>query len=316
MLCLLSVVTAYRPRSDNYVYNRTNTETAGGFRSNKGWTNDENGPTQSEKKICDKWYWDSTNLVQCKANNTRLQDELKECKDPPSTHSVNFTDLKAGSFVPWVKKDLTLSVVGIYTVCLVVLCAWMRFQLSCLWTAFAIPIMNSRCSWKQKKALECFMSIFTSQQREERLELERYFSDWFKTESERYKNLFTSGTPQDKLRKDWSISREILRYQNLFDWCGRLFLSEFLWIILVYIFIDLDSIWNDIVVVCLIVLHMWLIVWGYLCIIRCDRQFVAKMPERFRPAGDGHCPMFDLFLSTPLLCCALFYLREAPQTTT
>ena len=305
MLCLLSEVRAYRPKSDAY---------------NVHWIcegcEQKNGPEQPEQEQCDRWYNDSNKLGQCLKTNALLQDELDECRDPQSTHSVNFTDLKAGSFVPWVKKDLTLSVVGIYTVCLFVLCAWMGFQLGRLWTAFAIPIMNSRCSWKQKKALECFMSIFTSQQREERLELGRYFSVWFREESERYKNLFTSDTPQDKLRKDWSISREILRYQNLFDWCGRLFLSEFLWIILVYIFIDLDSIWNDIVVVCLIVLHMWLIVWGYLCIIRCDRQFVAKMPERFRPAGDGHCPMFDLFLSTPLLCCALFYLREAPQTTT
>ena len=310
MLCLLSEVRAYRLQSDDYV---VHIETASRIQYHKVGTNDNNGQTQSEKNIYEKWYQDSNTLVQCKANNTLLRDELYECRNPQSTHSVNFTDLKAGSFVPWVKKDLTLSVVGIYTVCLVVLCAWMGFQLSCLWTAFAIPIMNFRCSWKQKKALECFMSIFTSQQREERLELGRYFSVWFREESERYKKLFTSDTPQDKLRKDWSISREILRYQNLFDWCGRLFLSEFLWIILVYIFIDLDSIWNDIVVVCLIVLHMWLIVWGYLCIIRCDRQFVAMMPKGFCPAGDDHCPMSDLFLPFLLLCLTSINLKEAIQ---
>ena len=313
MLCLLSVVTAFRSQSDTYVvHNKSQKETAGGFQSNEGVTNDKNGTTE----LCYQWFQDSIEKEQCVVKNKHLQDELNECKDRPSTHSVNFTDLKAGSFVPWVKKDLTLSVVGIYTVCLVLLCAWMGFQLSCLWTAFAIPIMNSRCTWKRKKAWECFMSIFTSQQREERLELGMYFGVWSKTESERCKALFTSDTPQDSLRKDWTISRAILYHQNRFDWCGRLSLSEFLWIILVYIFIDLDSIWNDIAVVCLFVLHMWLFVWGYLCIIRCDRQFVAMMPEGFRPAGDGHCPMFDLFLSTPLLCCVLFYLREAPQTTT
>ena len=90
-----------------------------------------------------------------------------------------------------------------------------------------------------------------------------------------------------------------LFYQILFDLCGRVCLSNCLWSIHVYFFIDLDSIWNDIVVLILCCLLVYLLVQCLLCLFLRDRQFVAKMPEKFRPSGENY---LSIILAILLFC--------------
>merc|ERR1712091_566327 len=256
-------------------------------------------------EACGSWYIRSMELPGCQTNFSECAKRLQNCENP----GTNVTDRRAGSFLnpvlnasglPAVNKELTIRCFVLYALLFSFAGACVGFQLYREWATFAHDIGKRR--WFLGKLMACLLSILSGQQRKERLELGRHFSVEDKARSEQLISLYRDATHVDVKTKQWIISRRILRYQILFDLCGLVCLSNVLWSIQVSFFIDLDSIWNDIVVLGLIGLHMYLCVQGLLRVILCDRQFVAMMPTKLQYSRE-----FYHFITVPMLmfCLAL-----------
>jgi hypothetical protein len=306
MLCLLSVVTA----QIHGRHSGLGSDAVGGSKVPNA------SETSETSAICDVFYKQAMQLTPCQKSLTQCQEKLHECENPVT----NVTDRRAGSFVSGLNKDLTIQCFVWYCSSFIFAGACVGFQLYRQWATFAHDTYGSdKHRWFMGKLIACLLSILSGQQRKERLELGRRFSVEEKAQSERLSELYGDVTPVDAQTKQWIISRRILFYQILFDLCGRVFLSNVVWSVQVHLFIDLDLIWNDIAVLILFSLHMYLFVQGLLCMILCDRQFVAKMPlfskafqqRKRHVSGDDYCFIFPPFL---LLCLTSINLKEAIMT--